>query len=263
MNYSKLITLLLIILLILINIGQSTDASANNKAPTGSTTFSVKDTGYEKEQETRATIGQGTIIVGGVEQTDDDLTGLNRDVNNAQEITKDMITAALDGSVTIDNRVFTEEGRTEIVDIAWNKPIEEYEKKSAAAKEMFGEDTDLGLMPGLWQGDAYMGRQTYELSGDIKITTEAFNIAYEGRTPNQLSLWEKFTSTFDINPGLGLLYNLFPGGKAGTLIHDEENKDVKDPLILMKTIPSSFINTWYSIIYGKHQGKIKNYFEQK
>ena len=51
---------------------------------------------------TKATIGNGKIIVGGQEQTEEDLQGLNRDVNNSQTITKDQITAALDAELNVD-----------------------------------------------------------------------------------------------------------------------------------------------------------------
>jgi hypothetical protein len=71
------------------------------------------------------------------------------------------------------------------------------------------------------------------------------------------------TSTFDINPAFILLSKIVPGFGGGSLVHDEENKDVNDPAVLKKTIPSSFINTWYSTIYGKYQGKLKNYLNQK
>jgi hypothetical protein len=50
-----------------------------------------------------------------VNETQIFLPNLNRDVNNTQEVTKDLITGALDGSVTVDNRLFTEEGRKNIV----------------------------------------------------------------------------------------------------------------------------------------------------
>jgi filamentous hemagglutinin len=48
--------------------------------------------------------------------TNELLIGLNRDVNNSQQTTKDMITRALDGSMTVDNRLFTEDGRKNIKD---------------------------------------------------------------------------------------------------------------------------------------------------
>ena len=76
----------------------------------GTTSVSLKHTGNDKEQITRATIGKGVIEVA----QGSDLTGLNRDTSKAQEITKDMTTGALDTTANIDNRVFTEEGRADI-----------------------------------------------------------------------------------------------------------------------------------------------------
>ena len=90
----------------------TTDTQTSNLSPKGTTTLSFKNTGNETEQTTKATIGEGTIIVGGVEQTD--LAGLNRDMTDSQTITKDMTTGALDASVTIDNRLLTSEGRKDI-----------------------------------------------------------------------------------------------------------------------------------------------------
>ena len=57
---------------------------------------------YFSNTTTKATIGNGKIIVGGQEQTEEDLQGLNRDVNNSQTITKDQITAALDAELNVD-----------------------------------------------------------------------------------------------------------------------------------------------------------------
>ena len=82
--------------------------------PNGETSISLKDTGHDREQITRATIGEGVIEVGGKVADDAELAGLNRDTTKAQEITKDMTTGVLDSTVTIDNRVFTEEGRNSI-----------------------------------------------------------------------------------------------------------------------------------------------------
>jgi filamentous hemagglutinin len=88
--------------------GKGTEKGEKGKAKlslVGNTTISLKKTGEEKEQTNRATIGNGTIIVNDQKQTEQDLQGLNRDINNTQEITKEMITGALDGSVTLDNRL--------------------------------------------------------------------------------------------------------------------------------------------------------------
>ncbi|WP_144412044.1 hypothetical protein [Endomicrobium proavitum] len=99
------------------SIGTSqSDKGKTNVAPNGSTTLTLKNTGEEKEQKTKATIGNGTIIISGVEQTENDLQGLNRDVTNAQETTKDIITGALDASATIDNRALLGFIKTEVKD---------------------------------------------------------------------------------------------------------------------------------------------------
>ncbi|MCM1323356.1 MAG: hemagglutinin repeat-containing protein [Acetobacter sp.] len=73
----------------------------NDGFPTGSTTIGIKDTGYEKEGVTHATIGKGNIEVA----DGSDISGINRDITNVEEITKDQITGALDATVTLDNRV--------------------------------------------------------------------------------------------------------------------------------------------------------------
>ena len=94
------------------SLGTDPDKGKANIAPSGSTTISMKNTGSEKEQITRATIRNGNITIANnnIEDIKDSegnnlYQNLNRDVNNSQEITKDQITGALDGSVTIDNRI--------------------------------------------------------------------------------------------------------------------------------------------------------------
>lgn len=85
---------------------------SNDGHPNGTTTIGLKNKGYEKEGVTKATIGQGNIEVA----DGSDISGINRDIDNMDVITKDQVTGALDATVTIDNRMFTEEGRKEIVD---------------------------------------------------------------------------------------------------------------------------------------------------
>ena len=93
------------------SIGISTNKEKTNLHPNGETSLTLKDKVYNKEQITRATIGKGVIEVA----QGSDLTGLNRDTSKAQEITKDMTTGTLDTTANIDNRVFTSEGRADIV----------------------------------------------------------------------------------------------------------------------------------------------------
>jgi hypothetical protein len=75
------------------NLGGSTDANKATLNPDGKTTISVKKTGSETEQTTHATVGAGTITVGGTELANDDasLAGLNRDVAITQAVTKDEV----------------------------------------------------------------------------------------------------------------------------------------------------------------------------
>ncbi|NBQ47689.1 MAG: hypothetical protein EBU33_04440, partial [Sphingobacteriia bacterium] len=53
--------------------------------------YSAQNAGYTKEQATKATIGGGVINIGGTAATDEQLAGLNRNINKTQEITKDTI----------------------------------------------------------------------------------------------------------------------------------------------------------------------------
>jgi hypothetical protein len=113
-----------------------------NYFPAGSTTLSMQNQGYTKEQTTKATIGNGTITIGSTQTFDANgnlvssvggktieeitqnplttndlqLTTLNRDITKTQIITKDTITGALDVSVTLDNRLFTSAGRGQMGD---------------------------------------------------------------------------------------------------------------------------------------------------
>ena len=70
----------------------------------------MKDKGSEKEQITHATIGSGNIEI-----ADGSGEGINRDVNKAEEITKDITTGALNGSFTIDDEWLSGEGRDKIL----------------------------------------------------------------------------------------------------------------------------------------------------
>lgn len=84
--------------------GESKESSLH---PSGSTTVGLQSTGNEKEQLTKATMGQGSVT--------NTTTTSNRDINNTQEITRDQVTGLLNGSVTVDNRLLTESGRAQII----------------------------------------------------------------------------------------------------------------------------------------------------
>ncbi len=86
---------------------------------------------------TKATIGNGKIIVGGQEQTEEDLQGLNRDVNNSQTITKDQITAALDAELNVDVKLLAS-----LVDAVYNgdankiSVVKDYNKAKKSINEI-------------------------------------------------------------------------------------------------------------------------------
>ena len=91
------------------SVGKSTKGLDQNssKFPNGSTTIGVNRSGQEIEQTTKATMGQGSV------KNVADST--NRDINATQEITRDQTTGMLDGSVTVDHRLLSKDGRAEIV----------------------------------------------------------------------------------------------------------------------------------------------------
>ena len=84
-------------------------SKSEGKEAKGNSSLNFSNSGQEKEQINRGTIGNGIIIVGGKEQANLDI---NRDVSKSQEVTKDKKTGGWD--VNIDGRVLTEKGRAEI-----------------------------------------------------------------------------------------------------------------------------------------------------
>ncbi|EAT13798.1 hypothetical protein HF888_10205 [Bermanella marisrubri] len=80
---------------------------------TSTTTVGANYSGHDKRQTTKATIGNGNVQVGGKALADTDID-VNRDTNNAQEITKDHELGGLDAEVTVDHRLASEEGRDKI-----------------------------------------------------------------------------------------------------------------------------------------------------
>ncbi|TGG93457.1 filamentous hemagglutinin N-terminal domain-containing protein [Natronospirillum operosum] len=81
-----------------------------------STNVSVQNYGHVTEGMTLATLGQGNVQVNGETLADSDTpNGLNRDLGNAQVTTLDLQTAGLDAGVTVDYRLVSSEGRSEIV----------------------------------------------------------------------------------------------------------------------------------------------------
>ncbi|NBF10566.1 hemagglutinin repeat-containing protein [Pseudomonas sp. Fl4BN1] len=131
------------------------DKSLEGKGKTGASGWSVSGYDYrkEREQEVRATVGAGNVVVRNDAKTGQDSTaGLNRDVSQAYEITKDkekrtdlyVTQSSLDAvshpGVTLDN---------------WQKGMSEYGKNASAAFTQYGDlskatQKALADNPGLW-----------------------------------------------------------------------------------------------------------------
>ncbi|WP_428897773.1 filamentous hemagglutinin family N-terminal domain-containing protein [Parelusimicrobium proximum] len=94
--------------------GTSTEGGGLDKIDPskGSNTLGGTISGYDKEQLTKATIGEGTIIIKGEEQSEDSeaIDGLNRDLDATQVITRDEETGGLDAEITVSNDWFTRPG---------------------------------------------------------------------------------------------------------------------------------------------------------
>jgi len=83
----------------------------------GSSTLSLHNQGQVTEGRTQATLGGGTIQVGGQTLNDSNsLEGLNRDLSQSQITTRDQQTGGLKAGITVDHRLLTQNGREEILD---------------------------------------------------------------------------------------------------------------------------------------------------
>lgn len=105
---------------------------------TGQTTIGGHYYGHDRAQTTHATIGQGQIVVAGNEQNAVD--GLNRDLGNSQEMTRDQEIGGLDASVTVDHRLLSSEGRQSIINDAVDT-FEHGEDIAQAVSQVATEDS--------------------------------------------------------------------------------------------------------------------------
>jgi hypothetical protein len=81
----------------------------------GSSSVGLTSDGHKKEQTTLATIGGGNVTKkDGSAHEEELVASANSDLNNSQEITKDMKTGGLNATVVVDHRLVTEDGRTAI-----------------------------------------------------------------------------------------------------------------------------------------------------
>ncbi|WP_429773912.1 polymorphic toxin-type HINT domain-containing protein, partial [Acinetobacter bereziniae] len=147
--------------------GESKESSFH---PSGSTTVGLQSTGNEKEQLTKATMGQGTV------KNTTELT--NRDINNTQEITRDQVTGLLNGSVTVDNRLLTESGRAQI--------IQEQKDLPQNSKIIAGSTATGGLILG--SGIVGLLDDKGSVQDATTLTKNNANIAYDAEMAANLQL---------------------------------------------------------------------------
>lgn len=89
-------------------------AASKGGVPLNSITAGGLYNGHVTERTTFATLGMGQVEVGGELLTEESGLVVNRDVANAQVITKDQDIGGLNASVTVDGRWFSKDGREEM-----------------------------------------------------------------------------------------------------------------------------------------------------
>jgi filamentous hemagglutinin len=111
----------------------------------GSSSVGLTSDGHKKEQTNLATIGGGNITKkDGSAHEEELVASANSDLNNSQEITKDMKTGGLNATVVVDHRLVTEGGRETIA----NNFEDSYEhgEDIARAVDTIIESDDLGIL---------------------------------------------------------------------------------------------------------------------
>ena len=138
---------------------------------------------------TRATIGQGTITVAGVNT---DPAGINRDLTRIDEITSDKITGALDATMSVDNRVFTGAGWASIAsDVTnfWGNLAKAGEgAKNGMVNLGVAVGAVIGSLGGSGEGDEHVGPvdtagkriATMQTSNELMNTSKEFALLASG-----------------------------------------------------------------------------------
>lgn len=111
----------------------SDNSSYGGQLGTGSVGVQASHTGYEKEVINHNTVGEGAIVLDDARTGKDSFANTNRDVLNTRTVVKDMQTAALDVDASMDTRVFTDKGRSQIANEQANLG-----ENSAAAGALLG-----------------------------------------------------------------------------------------------------------------------------
>ena len=213
-----------------------------NYYPNGSTTLSLQNEGYEKEQVTRAVIENGTINITDTVNRIQDIANLNRDVTKAQEVTKDTITGALNVSATVDNRLIAAAFGSEGAQDSLVKTIKDGPKNLANALEQNALLIDLasetlgevplvggitrnvvtsipeGILDYFYEDDS----RVYDRNGNIVSATSATNYLVNGVMNDKegvmATLNEKgVDAVVRHNPTSGALGDLIESGLGKTL----------------------------------------------
>src|SRR5690554_4097281 len=217
----------------------------------GSTSVSLQSEGHRMEGKTLATIGGGNITVGGVSLDEhEDFTDLNRDVENAQIVTLDQQTGAMNGSVSVDHRWFSEAGRQVIKD----QHIELKDNFKATAGGLAGDVARVGTVVASVGQITQMGNSLeringaqetgYREGGELAAETEAFR---EGKIEDSVAAQE-LLNTLDgmLNDGNGSRVQVTDGAfnPDGNLVANAINVDTNSLYADMgENARGSIINT--------------------
>ena len=274
-------------------IGTSADNFFKGTSPNGTTTITNINEGQEKEGTTKATIGKGNITIAGneVSKTNNNLDlirDLNRDTNNTQQITKDMITGALNNTLEIDNRVFTIDGWKSVYGDVVNTPMNAWNATKGALKDTkLTLDISSDLLGAIPLSPVWVSRKLTEMTGIPPHPLPSFGIGDEvmgqatikrdknnkpdpvDKNGNKIIYQETGNGGFksDNNLLFKTLYTVLPGGKAATDQHDilMNKYGIDSNLGLAGTILPSFAATYYGVVgtildtknYSSNASKIK------
>ncbi|MBL0318642.1 MAG: hemagglutinin repeat-containing protein [Alphaproteobacteria bacterium] len=172
---------------------QPTDSPNNHSDQVGSSDvhfgggfISASLNGHETVGYTHPTIGNGDIIIAGQSASDEQLSGVNRDVTTTQQIVIDKDTGGLNAYVTLDPRLFTAEGRDQI--------IKEIESLPQNAETIYNSGTvatlnhfALDIIPTKTNNGGILGQIVALVEGDLKY----ISVSILGMTPERAARFNR------------------------------------------------------------------------
>jgi len=259
----------------------------------GSVDYSMHD----KEQTNNATIGMGSIIVGGEElgsldngensegaggfvANNTSLAGLNRDISQSQVITKDLSVNPIHVEYTDYAPKLDEEGNEMSYVESLKDGIMDWVDPRDEAVETVDEISQIPGNP-VWVYEKikdYTGKElTWKKGGDAiwkaedntydSLDENANNIGISNTTPDEnlegteVEYDNILSWIFSANEGslISETTNLIPGMNSMSVMHDKwsENKILKQPVIMQTTIPPATLINYYGLI-GKSMKRITN-----